>query len=94
MFFCEGVKVLYRVGLHLMLSAFKNKEQFQRCESQGMYETLNLIKNLPIEALAEETLVEESSKIKFSEDEFKKAYEKSGREFENNRPEKRKQPNR
>ncbi len=59
-----------------------------------MYETLNLIKNLPIEALAEETLVEESSKIKFSEDEFKKAYEKSGREFENNRPEKRKQPNR
>lgn len=83
MFFCEGVKVLYRVGLHLMLSAFSDKQQFQRCQSQNsMYETLSLLKNLPVDALCETKLISESSMIKFSDDEFKKAYDKSGKEFQ------------
>lgn len=82
MFFCEGVKVLYRVGLHLMISAFNDKERFQRCQSQGMYETLNLLKNLPVDSLYETKLVNQSSIIKISEEEFKKAYEKSGKEFQ------------
>ena len=90
MFFCEGVKVLYRVGLYLMRSAFGDKLKFQRCQQQGMYETLSSLKNLPIEALFEHNLVKESSTNKISEDELKKAFEKSAKEFlkqtaENNR---------
>jgi len=82
MFFCEGVKVLFRIGLHLMLSAFNDKQKFQRCQSQGMYETLSLIKNLPIEALEEERLVKDSSLIKLREEDLNKAYEKSAKEFQ------------
>jgi len=82
MFFCEGVKVLFRIGLHLMLSAFNDKQKFQRCQSQGMYETLSLLKNLPIVALEEERLVKESSLIKLGEEDLNKAYEKSAKEFQ------------
>lgn len=81
MFFCEGIKVLYRVGLFLMNSAFGDKQSFQRCQQQGMYDTLNLLKNLPLECLDEERLVRESCLIKFSDDEFKKAFEKSKEQF-------------
>lgn len=83
MFFCEGVKVLYRVGLYLMSSAFGDKEKFTRCQT-GMYETLNLLKNLPIESLHEGRLVVSSSEIKFTEDDLKKAFEKSRKEFQKN----------
>jgi len=81
MFFCEGVKVLYRIGLHLMLSAFSDKQKFERCQSHGLYETLNLLKNLPLECLKEKTLVIQSSEIKFNEEDLKKAYDKSSKEF-------------
>ena len=81
MFFCEGIKVLYRVGLYLMKSAFNDKLKFQRCQQQGLYETLNSLKNLPIEALTEMNLVRDSSAIKFSEEDLKKAYDRSAEEF-------------
>jgi hypothetical protein len=95
MFFCEGVKVLYRVGLYLMKSAFGDKQKFQRCQQQGMYETLSMLKNLPVESLIENNLVKESSLIRFSEDDLKKAFDKSAKEFnkqtiENNRNRKEK----
>ncbi|RNA05526.1 TBC1 domain family member 10B [Brachionus plicatilis] len=88
MFFCEGIKVLYRVGLYLMLSAFSDKQKFQRCQQQGMYETLNLLKNLPIDSLTEAELVRESSMIKISESELRKAFEKSRAEFSKEKNEK------
>jgi hypothetical protein len=81
MFFCEGVKVLYRVGLHLMISAFGDKAKFARCQQQGMYETLSLLKNLPLDSLKEAELVRESCLIKVNEVELKKAFEKSKAEF-------------
>lgn len=82
MFFCEGVKVLYRVGLHLMSSAFSHdKHKFARAQQQGMYETLSLLKNLPVESLREAVLVHESCLIKVGEAELKRAFEKSKQEF-------------
>ena len=81
MFFCEGVKVLYRVGLFLMRSAFGDKEKLQRCKQQGMYETMNLLKNLPVENLHEAYMVRESSLIKISEQDLIKAFDKSKIEF-------------
>jgi hypothetical protein len=81
MFFCEGIKVLYRVGLYLLLSAFEDKAKFLKCQQQGMYETLNALKNLPIECLKEETLVAKSNLIRVTEDDLKKAFEKSKVKF-------------
>lgn len=82
MFFCEGVKVLYRVGLYLMNSAFSHdKQKYARAQQQGMYETLNLLKNLPVEALKESVLVQESSLIRVSDSDLKKTFEKAKVEF-------------
>lgn len=95
MFFCEGVKVLYRVGLFLMRSAFDDKQKFQRCVQNGMYETMNQLKNLPVEYLNESRLVKESSLIKISEDDLTRAFKKSKIEFQkqmNEMQRNRKQP--
>ena len=81
MFFCEGIKVLYRVGLYLLASAFSDKLKLSRCKQQGMYETLNALKNLPVECLREETLVTQSNLIKVSEEDLKRAFEKSKKQF-------------
>jgi len=81
MFFCEGVKVLYRVGLYLLSCAFDDKEKLARCTQQGMYETLNALKNLPVECLREETLVAKSSAININEKDLKRAFEKSKEKF-------------
>jgi hypothetical protein len=83
MFFCEGIKVLYRVGLYLMKSAFKDKQTLNRCQQQGMYETLSLLKNLPISCLNESELVKESCLNKISEKDLLKAFEKSRVKFLN-----------
>lgn len=91
MFFCEGIKVLYRVGLYLMVSAFSDKQKFQRCQQQGMYETLNLLKNLPVDSLREEELVRESCLRKISESDLKKVFDKSRAEFSREKNEKSKQ---
>jgi hypothetical protein len=81
MFFCEGVKVLYRVGLYLMCSAFSDRSKLERCVQQGMYETLDLLKNLPVESLKEAQLVNESSMIKLNENDMSQAFYKSKKEF-------------
>ena len=81
MFFCEGIKVLYRVGLYLMQTAFSDKQNMEKCQQQGMYETLNLLKNLQVEALTEHNLVKKSCMIKITEQDLKKAFEKSKVEF-------------
>lgn len=81
MFFCEGIKVLYRVGLYLMINAFSNKQNFIKCQQQGMYETLNLLKNLPIDCLTEENLVKKSCLIKIDENTLNNAFEKSKIQF-------------
>ena len=85
MFFCEGIKVLYRVGLYLLSSAFEgapdSKRIYAKCQQQGMYETLSLLRNLPIECLKEATLVRDSCAIKVNELELSKAFDKSRVEF-------------
>jgi hypothetical protein len=81
MFFCEGIKVLYRVGLYLMQTAFSDKQKLEKCQQQGMYETLNLLKNLQVESLTEHNLVKKSCMIKITEQDLNKAFEKSKVEF-------------
>ena len=58
-----------------------DKQKFTRAQQQGMYETLSLLKNLPVHALKEGVLVRDSCLIKVGESELKRAFEKARVEF-------------
>ena len=73
MFMCEGVKVLFRVALVLIRSSLTRSVR-KRCPT--MYETLEVLKNLP-EAVTEEAfLVEEVLKLNVSEEDMEKEHRK------------------
>ncbi|KAJ8284314.1 hypothetical protein COCON_G00031640 [Conger conger] len=57
MFFCEGVKVVFRVGLVLLKQMLGSVEKLR--ELQGMYETMERLRNIPLDNLREELLVQE-----------------------------------
>ncbi|XP_031428477.1 TBC1 domain family member 10B [Clupea harengus] len=57
MFFCEGVKVVFRVGLVLLKQMLGSVDKLR--ELQGMYETMERLRNIPPEAIREEWLIQE-----------------------------------
>ncbi|KAL4658209.1 TBC1 domain family member 10A-like [Arapaima gigas] len=57
MFFCEGVKIVFRVGLVLLKQILGSVEKLR--ELQGMYETMERLRNIPPEAMREDVLVQE-----------------------------------
>ncbi|XP_070800480.1 TBC1 domain family member 10B [Pituophis catenifer annectens] len=57
MFFCEGVKIIFRVGLVLLRNTLGSVEKLRSC--QGMYETMEKLRNLPVQTMQEEYLVHE-----------------------------------
>lgn len=57
MFFCEGVKIVFRVGLVLLKQMLGSVEKLR--EVQGMYETMERLRNIPPESIREELLVQE-----------------------------------
>ncbi|XP_020669191.3 TBC1 domain family member 10B [Pogona vitticeps] len=57
MFFCEGVKIIFRVGLVLLRNTLGSVDKLRSC--QGMYETMEKLRNLPVEAMHEDFLVHE-----------------------------------
>ncbi|KAG8140623.1 hypothetical protein E2320_003308 [Naja naja] len=57
MFFCEGVKIVFRVGLVLLRNALGSVDKLRSC--QGMYETMEKLRNLPVQTMQEEYLVHE-----------------------------------
>ncbi|XP_016343293.1 TBC1 domain family member 10B [Sinocyclocheilus anshuiensis] len=57
MFFCEGVKIVFRVGLVLLKQMLGSVDKLR--EIQGMYETMERLRNIPPEAIREEVLVQE-----------------------------------
>ncbi|XP_006262868.4 TBC1 domain family member 10B [Alligator mississippiensis] len=57
MFFCEGVKIIFRVGLVLLRSTLGSVDKLRSC--QGMYETMEKLRNPPLQCLQEEVLVHE-----------------------------------
>ena len=56
MFMCEGVKVLFRVALVLLKFSLPRSVR-KKCPS--MYETLDILKNLPAKVTEERFLVEQ-----------------------------------
>ncbi|KAK7938281.1 hypothetical protein WMY93_001607 [Mugilogobius chulae] len=57
MFFCEGVKIVFRVGLVLLKQMLGSVDKLR--ELQGMYETMERLRNIAPDMIREETLVQE-----------------------------------
>ncbi|KAL8176606.1 UNVERIFIED_CONTAM: hypothetical protein K2H54_036909 [Gekko kuhli] len=57
MFFCEGVKIVFRVGLVLLRNTLGSVDKLRSC--QGMYETMEKLRNLPVQTMQEDNLVHE-----------------------------------
>lgn len=73
MFMCEGVKVLFRVGLVLVKFSL-TKEVRKRCPS--MYETLDVLKNLPGHVTEEKFLVQHVLKLNIAEEDMEREHKK------------------
>ncbi|XP_054851403.1 TBC1 domain family member 10B [Eublepharis macularius] len=65
MFFCEGVKIVFRVGLVLLRNTLGTVDKLRSC--QGMYETMEKLRNLPVEAMQEDYLVHEVMNLPVTE---------------------------
>lgn len=65
MFFCEGVKIIFRVGLVLLRNTLGSVDKLRSC--QGMYETMEKLRNLPVQAMQEDSLVQEVINIPVTE---------------------------
>ncbi|XP_065520566.1 LOW QUALITY PROTEIN: TBC1 domain family member 10B-like, partial [Lathamus discolor] len=64
MFFCEGVKVMFRVGLVLLRQALGSPEKLRSC--QGMYETMERLRSVPPPGMSEDALVSQVSSLPVS----------------------------
>ncbi|XP_037363150.1 TBC1 domain family member 10B [Talpa occidentalis] len=65
MFFCEGVKIIFRVALVLLRHTLGSVEKLRAC--QGMYETMEQLRNLPQQCMQEEFLVHEVTNLPVTE---------------------------
>ncbi|XP_069021639.1 TBC1 domain family member 10B isoform X1 [Embiotoca jacksoni] len=57
MFFCEGVKIVFRVGLVLLKQMLGSVDKLR--ELQGMYETMERLRNIAPDMIREDVLVQE-----------------------------------
>ncbi|KAF7225820.1 TBC1 domain family member 10B [Nothobranchius furzeri] len=57
MFFCEGVKIVFRVGLVLLRQMLGAVDKLR--ELQGMYETMERLRNISPDSIREDVLVQE-----------------------------------
>ncbi|XP_071988171.1 uncharacterized protein [Engystomops pustulosus] len=61
MFFCEGVKIIFRVGLVLLRHTLGSVDKLRSC--QGMYETMEKLRSLPVHCMQEDVLLPEVSSL-------------------------------
>ncbi|GAB1295748.1 TBC1 domain family member 10A [Apodemus speciosus] len=65
MFFCEGVKIIFRVGLVLLKHALGSPEKLRAC--QGQYETIEQLRSLSPKITQEAFLVQEVIELPVTE---------------------------
>ncbi|XP_069135910.1 TBC1 domain family member 10A-like [Argopecten irradians] len=73
-FFCEGVKVLFRVALVLIRISLGEPGTLSKCPS--LYETLEALRRLPLHQLEEEGLIQETLRLNISERDMEKEHQK------------------
>lgn len=72
MFLCEGVKILFRVGLVLLKFTLGSREKLKNC--QGLYETMEVLKAIPPQYVQEGFLVHEITELPVSERDIEKEH--------------------
>lgn len=72
MFLCEGVKILFRVGLLILKCTLGSQEKLRNC--QGLYETMELLKAIPPQYMQENFLVPEIMELSVSERDIEKEH--------------------
>ncbi|KAF3702087.1 TBC1 domain family member 10A EBP50-PDX interactor of 64 kDa [Channa argus] len=73
MFLCEGVKILFRVGLVLLKSMLGSQEKLKA--SQGLYETMELLRAIKPQYMEEGLLVHEVIELSVSEKDIEKEHQ-------------------
>jgi hypothetical protein len=74
MFLCEGIKVLFRVGLVLLKYTLGRQDVLKNCPT--MYETLPMLKNLPNYVTHEPYLVVQIGRLEVTDDQMRKEHYK------------------
>lgn len=74
MFFCEGVKVMFRVALVLLKNSVGRPDQLKKCP--GLYETLEALRNLPPEIMQQEFLVKQSLGLGIAEYDMEREHQR------------------
>uniref|UniRef100_A0A672ZR73 TBC1 domain family member 10A-like n=1 Tax=Sphaeramia orbicularis TaxID=375764 RepID=A0A672ZR73_9TELE len=72
MFLCEGVKILFRVGLVLLKCTLGSQEKLKNC--QGLYETMELLRAIQPQYMQEGFLVREILELSVSEKDIEKEH--------------------
>lgn len=72
MFLCEGVKILFRVGLVLLKCMLGSQEKLKAC--QGLYETMELLRAIQPQYMQESFLVHEIIELVVSEKDIEKEH--------------------
>lgn len=72
MFLCEGVKILFRVGLVLLKCTLGSQEKLKTC--QGPYETMERLRAIQPQYMQESFLVHEVTEIAVSEKDIEKEH--------------------
>ncbi|XP_070571936.1 TBC1 domain family member 10B-like [Ptychodera flava] len=72
MFLCEGVKVMFRIALVLFRYTLGRADQLAK--SQGLYETMDRLRNIPDGVMEEEFLVRESLRLRITERDMEKEH--------------------
>ncbi|XP_029024827.1 TBC1 domain family member 10A-like [Betta splendens] len=73
MFLCEGVKILFRVGLVLLKCILGSQEKLKSC--QGFYETIELLRTIKPQYMQESFLVDEVTELSVSEKDIEKEHQ-------------------
>ncbi|XP_061115623.1 TBC1 domain family member 10A-like isoform X2 [Conger conger] len=85
LFFCEGVKIIFRVGLVLLKCMLGTQEKLKAC--QGQYETMELLRTLDPRYLQEGFLVREVLEVPVSERDVEKEHQTQLKRWMENRGE-------
>ncbi|XP_074062436.1 TBC1 domain family member 10A isoform X2 [Macrotis lagotis] len=72
MFFCEGVKILFRVGLVLLKHTLGSSEKLKTC--QGQYETMERLRSLNPKIMQETFLVQEVIELPVTEKQIEREH--------------------
>uniref|UniRef100_A0A7N6B3N5 Rab-GAP TBC domain-containing protein n=1 Tax=Anabas testudineus TaxID=64144 RepID=A0A7N6B3N5_ANATE len=73
MFLCDGVKILFRVGLVLLKCILGSQEKLKTC--QGLYETMELLRAIKPQYMQEGFLVNEVTELAVSEKDIEKEHQ-------------------